>query len=122
MAIAERSGACFDFRCRQLDGVRLMSEATVRAASKQQTYKPDRVIIMPVAFSLGYMNGAPGWPQGERETAFGHPGFGGSIGFADPEAEMGFGFVCNALTLGLTGAGRASSLADAARACIAAIA
>lgn len=101
-----------------LDGMRLMSEDTVRTASKRQTYVPDRVIVLPVAFSLGYMNGAPGWPQGESESAFGHPGFGGSIGFADPDREMSFGFICNALTLGLTGAGRGSQLADAARASV----
>jgi len=106
----------------ELDGVRLMREETVRSASRRQSYAPDRVIVLPVAFSLGYMNGAPGWPQGDRETAFGHPGFGGSVGFADPEISMGFGFVCNALTLGLTGAGRATALADAARASIAALA
>jgi CubicO group peptidase (beta-lactamase class C family) len=106
----------------ELDGVRLMSEQTVRHASAVQTTRPDKVIVLPVAFSMGYMNGAPGWPQGDRATAFGHPGFGGSIGFADPEIEMSFGFVCNALNLGLTGAGRASSLADAARASIAALA
>jgi CubicO group peptidase (beta-lactamase class C family) len=105
-----------------LDGVRLISEGTVRKATARQTYKPDKVIILPVAFSMGYMNGAPSWPQGERETAFGHPGFGGSIGFADPEIEMSFGFVCNVLTMGLTGAGRASQLADAARASIAGLA
>jgi CubicO group peptidase (beta-lactamase class C family) len=26
------------------------------------------------------------------EDAFGHPGFGGSIGFADPRARMSFGY------------------------------
>ncbi len=29
--------------------------------------------------------------------AFGHPGAGGSIGFADPERELAFGFVVNTL-------------------------
>jgi CubicO group peptidase (beta-lactamase class C family) len=29
--------------------------------------------------------------------AFGHPGAGGSIGFADPEREVAFGFVTNTL-------------------------
>ena len=102
----------------ELDGVRILSEETVRAMSKQQTFRPDKVIILPVAWSLGYMNGAVGWPQGSRATAFGHAGFGGSIGFADPEIRLSFGLVLNALTLGLTGAGRASQLADAARACV----
>jgi CubicO group peptidase (beta-lactamase class C family) len=29
--------------------------------------------------------------------AFGHPGAGGSVGFADPEREVAFGFVTNSL-------------------------
>jgi CubicO group peptidase (beta-lactamase class C family) len=64
------------------------------------------------------MNGGlAGWPQGPRPTSFGHPGFGGSIGFADPEIGMSFGLVLNALNLDLVGAGRTATLADAARAC-----
>jgi CubicO group peptidase (beta-lactamase class C family) len=102
----------------EIDGVRLMSEKTVRAMSTQQTLRPDRVIILPVGWALGYMTGQPGWPQGPRSTAFGHPGYGGSIGFADPEIGMSFGMVTNTLTLGLTGAGRATVLAEAARACL----
>jgi CubicO group peptidase (beta-lactamase class C family) len=102
----------------EIDGVRLMSEATVRTMSKQQTLRPDRVIIMPIGWAMGYMTGGPGWPQGPRITSFGHPGLGGSTGFADPEIGMSFGMTTNTLTHGLTGAGRATVLADAARACI----
>ncbi|MEB0254765.1 serine hydrolase, partial [Pseudomonas sp. 5S2] len=29
--------------------------------------------------------------------AFGHPGAGGSVGFADPEHDVAFGFVTNTL-------------------------
>jgi CubicO group peptidase (beta-lactamase class C family) len=102
----------------ELDGVRLLSEGTVRTMSKQQTLRPDKVIIMPIGWAMGYMTGGPGWPQGPRITSFGHPGLGGSTGFADPEINMSFGMTTNTLTPGLTGAGRASVLADAARTCI----
>ncbi len=102
----------------ELDGVRLLSEQTVRTMSKQQTLRPDKVIFPPIGWAMGYMTGGPGWPQGPRITSFGHPGYGGSIGFADPEIGMSFGMVTNTLTFGLTGAGRATVLADAARACI----
>lgn len=105
----------------EIDGVRLVSPERIALMSAPQSFAPDKVIVLPVRWSLGYMNGAEGWPQGPRETAFGHPGLGGSTGFADPEIGMGFGYVCNALHSGLTGAGRASSLADAARAMVAAL-
>ena len=102
----------------ELDGVRLMSEATVRAMSKQQTYRPDRILVMPMGWAMGYMTGGTeGWPQGPRVTAFGHAGFGGSIGLCDPEIEMAFGFTTNALAMDLIGYGRTASLAGAARAC-----
>jgi len=103
----------------QLDGVRILSESTVRKMSERQTFRPDKVIMMlEIGWSLGYMNGgAPGWPQGPRVTSFGHAGFGGSVGFADPEIGMSFGLVLNALNLDLVGAGRTAALADAARAC-----
>ena len=32
---------------------------------------------------------------GPNEGAFGHPGAGGSVGFADPQARLGFGYVAN---------------------------
>lgn len=102
----------------KLDGVRLLSEVTVRRMSERQTFRPDRVILVEVGWALGYMTGGPaGWPQGPRVSAFGHAGYGGSIGFADPEIGLSFGIVLNALNADLVGAGRAAALADAARAC-----
>ena len=101
----------------ELDGVRLMSEQTVRTMSELQTHRPDKVLMVPVHWSLGYMNGGDdGWPQGPRTTAFGHIGAGGSVGYADPEIEMSFGLVLNKMAGDLLGAGRTASLAAVARA------
>ena len=43
------------------------------------------------------------------EPAFGHPGYGGSIGFADPQAGISFGYNMNRMGQGmlLTGYGTA---------------
>jgi CubicO group peptidase (beta-lactamase class C family) len=106
----------------ELDGVRILSEERVRIMSKQQTYAPDKVIMVPIGWALGYMTGGTeGWPQGPRVTAFGHAGLGGSIGFCDPEIGMAFGFTTNALAMDLIGYGRTSNLAAAARAACEAI-
>ena len=51
-------------------------------------------------FGLGCMLDQPNVPNatfGLGPKAFGHPGAGGSIGFADPEREVTFGFVTNTL-------------------------
>lgn len=102
----------------EIDGVRILSERTVRAMSERQTHRPDLVIIVPVGWSLGYMNGGdPGWPQGPRVTSFGHPGAGGAVGFADPEIGLSFGLVLNGLSQDFVGTGRGATLANAARAC-----
>jgi CubicO group peptidase (beta-lactamase class C family) len=102
----------------QIDGVRLLTDQRVRIMSKLQTRRPDKVIVVEVGWALGYMTGGiEGWPQGPRETAFGHAGLGGSIGYCDPEIGMAFGFTTNALAMDLIGYGRTAQLADTARMC-----
>lgn len=107
----------------ELGGVRILSAERVRTMSERQTYRADKVIIVPVGWALGYMTGgAEGWPQGPRITSFGHAGFGGSIGYCDPEIGLSFGFVVNKLGMDLIGYGRTAALADAARTCAEALA
>lgn len=45
-----------------------------------------------VQFSLGFMKPTPVWPFGGPE-AFGAPGAGGSLGYADPATGIGYGYV-----------------------------
>jgi hypothetical protein len=49
--------------------------------------------------------------------SFGHPGSGGSIGFADPHAEVGFGYVTNLWNFRPDDL-RAPRLAEAVRSCL----
>ena len=46
--------------------------------------------------------------------AFGHVGAGGSVGFADPEAGMSFGYAMNRMGKGILMNERGQSLVDAA--------
>ena len=50
--------------------------------------------------------------------AFGHPGAGGSLAFADPEAGIAFGYVMNQMKLGTTGDERSETLVEASYACL----
>jgi CubicO group peptidase (beta-lactamase class C family) len=55
----------------------------------------DEVLKFPTRFSLGYMLSQQGAQLGPNSRSFGHPGAGGSLGFADLDAQVGFGYVMN---------------------------
>ena len=58
----------------------------------------DRILQIPTAFSAGFMKDGPGSSRrifGPSDSAFGHPGAGGSHAFADPENDLAFAYVMN---------------------------
>ncbi|HSG01965.1 MAG TPA: serine hydrolase domain-containing protein [Vicinamibacterales bacterium] len=65
-----------------------------------------------VQFSLGFMKSTRQLPFGSA-SSFGAPGAGGSIGFADPEAGVGYAYVTNRMGTALTGDPRDIALRDA---------
>ena len=67
---------------------------------------------LDIQFGLGFMLRSPIIPLGGPRS-FGHFGAGGSVGWADPDAELAFGYVMNKMDLGLTGDVRSSSLVNA---------
>jgi len=92
-----------------VDGVRLVSPERVGLMSAIQVATPDRVLFMPIRKSIGFFNGGKTLGQhgaiGPRETAFGHPGAGGSIAFADPEAGLAIAVTVNKMMSTLTAEG-----------------
>jgi CubicO group peptidase (beta-lactamase class C family) len=79
----------------RLNGVPILEPATIRAATTEQSNGLDAVLPMHSRFGLGFWLPTSAAPFGSRSRAFGHPGRGGSVGFADPEARVGFGYVPN---------------------------
>jgi CubicO group peptidase (beta-lactamase class C family) len=65
-----------------------------------------------IQFSLGFMKSADAWPFGSARS-FGSPGAGGSLGFADPEAGIGYAYVTSQMGTALTGDPRDVALRDA---------
>jgi CubicO group peptidase (beta-lactamase class C family) len=63
-------------------------------------------------FSLGFMKPCAAWPFHEPR-AFGHPGAGGSLGFADPQAQIGYAYVTNRMGTELTADPRDVALRNA---------
>ena len=98
-----------------LDGVRIVSEESVRTHGVQAISLPDamlaqmrprllwsRLMGRPVRRSLGYLinPSLPGSPPsfGPNPAAFGHDGAGGQIAFCDPDRGVAVGFVRNYMT------------------------
>ncbi len=65
-----------------------------------------------IKFSLGFMKPSPAWPFGST-SSFGSPGAGGSLGFADPAAGIGYAYVTSQMGAALTGDPRDVALRDA---------
>jgi CubicO group peptidase (beta-lactamase class C family) len=62
----------------------------------------DECLKGEVQFSLGFMKPCRGWPFGGPRS-FGSPGSGGSLGFADPDAQVAYGYVTSQSGTTLTG-------------------
>jgi CubicO group peptidase (beta-lactamase class C family) len=56
----------------------------------------------PAQFSLGFMKPSASFPFG-HPRAFGAPGAGGAMGYADPELGIGYGYVTNQMGTALSG-------------------
>jgi CubicO group peptidase (beta-lactamase class C family) len=87
----------------ELDGVRILPEARIRAGIELQSFEWDEIYRIRVRRSLGYRRGRDCGPLASPE-AFGHVGGGGSFGYADPARRLGIGFAKNYFTYNTGGA------------------
>lgn len=98
----------------EVDGVRLFDPATVELARAEESAGPDRVLVVGTRFGLGYMLHGTASPL-LGPGSFGHPGRGGSLGFADPETGIALGYVTNGFRKTVTADPRAQALVRAVR-------
>jgi len=74
-----------------VDGVRLLSPRRLANATRAQYWaRTDNPERPEAGYALGWELGRANPLYGSRDTAFGHCGYGGPTGFADPEFEMAF--------------------------------
>lgn len=80
----------------ELDGVRIMRPETIRDMTTEQHNQTEQMQHRPYHQGRGILLNTPQsvW-MGPNPRAFGHHGFGGSIGFGDPDAKIGFSYACN---------------------------
>lgn len=82
-----------------LDG-QLLEADLLSELTREHSVGQDKTLLTQTRFGLGCMLDQPQVANatfGLGPKAFGHPGAGGSVGFADPEREVAFGFVTNTL-------------------------
>jgi CubicO group peptidase (beta-lactamase class C family) len=77
----------------QVGGMRLLSPQTVQQIAVVHSRGPDLVLALPMGWRLGYH--AAFTTRGTVRGAFGHFGFGGSGGWADPRRDLALAMVCN---------------------------
>ena len=91
-----------------LDGRRYFEPHTLDWMTTTLTQGADRVLLMDTAFGAGFMRD-PVDESGDKTrtifgpsaSAFGHPGAGGSIAFADPEHRLAFAYTMNQMEPGV---------------------
>lgn len=79
----------------ELDGVRIVTPEALADSTREQASGPDAVLTLDMRWASGFGLNAPGVALGPNMRTFGHSGAGGSLGFADPDAHVGFGYVMN---------------------------
>ena len=103
------------------NGKLVSADTLARMGRVSMATHEDATLMIPSRFALGFMKSMDNRkiPNTNNmscimsDSAFGHVGMGGSIGFADPEATMSFGYNMNRMGNGILVNERCQSLIDA---------
>lgn len=93
-----------------LDGVRLLRAESIDRAIATQAYGRDLVLGFKVKWGLGFMLASAELPLSPSSRAFGHGGWGGSLGFVDLDARVSWAYVMNKMAPGTAGDTRGFAL------------
>ena len=98
----------------QVDGVSLLSKDRLEAMIVEQHNQIELLQDRPYHQALGVLlNTTAAVYMGPNPRSFGHHGLGGSIGFGDPDARLGFSYCCNQMHAVGDNGPRARRLIDA---------
>ena len=93
-----------------------------RLTAPPATFRSKDVVMgVPSHLALGFLRPGPEIAFGSSPRAFGTPGAGGSFGFADPDARLGYAYVMNKLDFFIFDDPREKALRDAIHRAIAAL-
>jgi CubicO group peptidase (beta-lactamase class C family) len=100
-----------------VDGVRLVDSGALDEARAEAVNGPDACLVVPSRFGMGFMLDGELTPM-LSPASFGHAGAGGSLGYADVDANIGYGYVMNQMGGGIAGDPRTVALNEAVRSCL----
>lgn len=103
----------------EVDGRRILSEATCQSVLDEQSYTPDLVLSLPIRFGLGYGLTTADMPLGPNPRTCFWGGWGGSLVIVDMDARAVISYVMNKMGEGTVGDFRGASIAAAAHGAIA---
>jgi CubicO group peptidase (beta-lactamase class C family) len=94
----------------EIDGIRILRPQTIARATMEEVSGPERLFCgaVPMRFALGFVLSDQVHRYARlspNPRAFGHAGGGGSLGMADPDRGIGFGFTMNNMQAGMVSAG-----------------
>ncbi len=97
----------------------LLSQQVLEEARTCQAEGQDSVLPFMMKIACGFMLAPDNEPCGPNSRAFNHAGAGGSLGYCDPEARIGLGYVMNNMHTGAWLVDpRARTLVDAVYRCL----
>lgn len=101
-----------------VDGVKILSPETLARGTASRISGRDLVLPMKMDWACGWLRNYHGVIYGPNKDAFGHSGYGGSFGFADPAARVGAGYVMNRMAANMMGDPRSLRLVRALYRCL----
>lgn len=112
--VASMYSASFTETRTSIGSVKLLDDQTRQMATQRVTPQGERddVLRLETSFAMGFMTPSAIVPF-TGESSYGHPGAGGSLGFADPSRGIAFAYVMNRMGDMLIGDDRAVRLAAA---------
>jgi len=99
----------------EVDGVRIVSEDRIKRINEIQNTSSDLTLLIPMRWRLGFHRVFDWFSPKSR--GFGHAGYGGSGGYADPDRQLALGLTLNSGVGSPTGDARIWALMRAAMKC-----
>ena len=80
----------------------LLSKSSINKCLTETVSRIDESLMLPIRWSQVGLILRGGWLFGKNKESFGHNGWGGSLGFADPVLGIGVGYTTNKINTTMT--------------------